>query len=190
MFINGKKLKLDINYIKYKEELKMRKRLILVLSLAMIVTMVGCSSGVDDANGDNQEEVVANEEVEEVEDEPELEAEEVIEKSEVEEVSEEIPREHKAALKKAEFYANDMHMSKLGVYDQLVSEHGENFPTEAAQYAVDNLQVDWKVGALKKAEFYANEMSMSNAAVYDQLVSEHGEQFTPEEAQYAVDNLE
>lgn len=100
-----------------------------------------------------------------------------------------IPREHKSALKKAKLYAESMYMSKAGIYDQLTSEYGENFPAEAAQYAIDNLEHDWKENALKKAEFYANDMSMSDSAVYDQLVSDFGEKFTPEEAKYAVDNL-
>jgi len=82
-----------------------------------------------------------------------------------------------------------MDMSKAGVYDQLVSDHGEQFPEDAAQYAMDNIEADWKENALKKAETYAETMDMSNSAIYDQLVSDHGEQFTEEEAQYAVDNL-
>ena len=41
---------------------------------------------------------------------------------------ESVPREHKSALKKAESYAETMHMSKVGIYDQLTSEYGENFP--------------------------------------------------------------
>lgn len=100
-----------------------------------------------------------------------------------------IPREHKAALKKAELYAETMYMSKAGIYDQLTSEYGENFPPEAAQYAIDNIQFDWKKGALKKARTYAETMSMSDSAIYDQLISDYGEKFTPEEAQYAIDNL-
>lgn len=100
-----------------------------------------------------------------------------------------IPREHKSALKKAQTYAETMQMSKAGVYDQLTSEYGENFPPEAAQYAIDNLKFDWKENAVKKAQTYADTMNMSNSAVYDQLVSEYGEKFTPEEAQYGVDNL-
>jgi ATP phosphoribosyltransferase regulatory subunit HisZ len=81
-------------------------------------------------------------------------------------------------------------MSKAGIYDQLTSEYGEQFPADAAQYAIDNLEVDWKENALKKAQEYAELMSMSDADIYDQLISEHGEKFTKEEAQYAIDNLE
>ena len=92
-------------------------------------------------------------------------------------------------LEKAELYAKTMSMSKAGVYDQLTSEYGEKFPAEAAQYAIDNLQADWKSNALKKAQTYQNDMSMSTQAIYDQLTSEYGEKFTAEEAQYAIDNL-
>ena len=74
-----------------------------------------------------------------------------------------------------------MNMSKAGIYKQLTSEHGENFPVEAAQYAVDNIVFDWKGNALKKAQLYAEKMSMSDSAIYKQLTSEHGK-FTPEEA--------
>lgn len=38
------------------------------------------------------------------------------------------------ALKKGILYVESMHMSKAGVYDQLVSEHGEKFSPEAARW--------------------------------------------------------
>lgn len=101
-----------------------------------------------------------------------------------------VPREYTAALKKAEMYAESMSMSKMAIYDQLTSEYGENFPKEAAQYAIDNITYDWNENALKMAKTYAESMDMSNSAIYDQLISEHGEKFTKEEAQYAIDNLE
>ena len=83
-----------------------------------------------------------------------------------------------------------MNMSKQGIYDQLTSEAGEQFPAEAAQYAVDNLKADYNKNALKKAETYADTMDMSNDAIFDQLTSEAGEKFTTEQAQYAVDHLD
>ena len=101
-----------------------------------------------------------------------------------------IPTEYKSALKKAKSYSDTMNMSKAGIYDQLTSEYGEKFTAEAAQYAVDNVEADWKENALKKAKSYQETMSMSPSAIYDQLVSEYGEQFTAEEAQYAIDNLD
>ncbi len=56
-----------------------------------------------------------------------------------------------------------MHMSKAAIYDQLVSEYGEQFSEEAAQYAIDNLVADWNANALAKAEDYAKTMQMSKA---------------------------
>lgn len=98
--------------------------------------------------------------------------------------------EYKNALKKAESYSNMMHMSKKGIYDQLVSEYGEGFAADAAQYAIDNINADWNANALAKAKSYRDTMSMSKNAIYEQLVSEYGEQFTAEEAQYAIDHLD
>lgn len=100
-----------------------------------------------------------------------------------------IPTEYKSALTKAESYAENMHMSKAAIYDQLVSEYGEQFSEDAARYAVNHIDVDWKANALAKAESYQTNFAMSPNAIYDQLISEYGEQFTPEEAQYAIDHL-
>ena len=108
---------------------------------------------------------------------------------EKEEKVEEVPKEYKSALRKAKVYSDTMSMSKAGLYDQLTSEYGEKFTAEEAQYAVDNLDVNWKENALKKAKVYQETMAMSPSAIYDQLVSEYGEKFTEEEAKYAVDNL-
>ena len=98
--------------------------------------------------------------------------------------------EYQNALRKAETYSKTMHMSKKAIYNQLTSEYGEKFPADAAQYAIDNLNADYKANALAKAKTYQQTMSMSKNAIYDQLVSEYGEQFTAEEAQYAIDHLD
>lgn len=100
-----------------------------------------------------------------------------------------VPVEFTSALKKAEIYSDTMYMSKVGIYDQLISEHGEKFSVEAAQYAVDNVNADWNKNALEKAKIYQNDMAMSPSAIEDQLKSEHGEKFTAEEASYAVGHL-
>ena len=63
-----------------------------------------------------------------------------------------VPTEYKTALKKAKIYSDTMSMSKAGLYDQLTSEYGEKYTAEAAQYAIDNVQADWKKNALKKAK--------------------------------------
>ncbi len=142
----------------------MKKFLSLVLVLGLVFTLVACGGELTNSPSiSNQEEA---------------------------KVEENVPTEYKSALKKAESYSDTMHMSKQGIYDQLTSEYGEKFSAEAAQYAIDNLDVDWNQNALKKAEDYQKTMNMSPSAIYDQLISEYGEQFTEEEAQYAIDNLE
>lgn len=107
-----------------------------------------------------------------------------------EEVKEDIPTEYKSALKQAKTYSEMMNMSKSGIYDQLTSEYGGKFTDEAAQYAIDNVEADWKENALKSARTYQDTMAMSPSAIYDQLTSEYGGKFTKEEAQYAIDNLD
>ena len=81
-------------------------------------------------------------------------------------------------------------MSKQKIYKQLISEYGEKFTEEEAQYAIDTLQADYKANALEKAKSYRDTMNMSKDRIYKQLISEHGEYFTEEEAQFAVDQLE
>ena len=41
---------------------------------------------------------------------------------------------------KAKTYQETMSMSKSAIYDQLISEYGEQFTAEQAQYAVDHLE--------------------------------------------------
>lgn len=100
-----------------------------------------------------------------------------------------VPAEYKSALNKATMYAKTMHMSKQGVYDQLVSEYGEKFSADAAQYAIDNMKADWNANALAKAKTYQNTMNMSPSAIHDQLTSAYGEKFTKAEADYAIQHL-
>lgn len=96
--------------------------------------------------------------------------------------------EFKAALNKAQIYSDMMYLSKNGLFKQLTSEYGEKFPEDAAKYAIDNINVDWKQNALKKAENYSI-MYLSKKGLYKQLVSSAGENFTETEAQYAIDNI-
>jgi len=43
------------------------------------------------------------------------------------------------ALAKAKSYQQTMSMSKSAIYDQLISQYGEKFTEEQAQYAIDHL---------------------------------------------------
>ena len=102
----------------------------------------------------------------------------------------EVPAEHQAALEKAQMYSDTMNMSKAKLRDQLTSDYGEGFPKAAADYAIANVQADWKANARVKARSYRETMKMSNSSIREQLVSEYGEQFTKAEADWAMANLE
>ena len=94
------------------------------------------------------------------------------------------------ALKKAQSYSDNMHMSKKRLYEQLTSSYGEGFTDSEAQYAIDHVQADWNYNALQKAKSYQSSMNMSKNRIYQQLTSSYGENFTASEAQYAIDHLE
>lgn len=148
--------------------------------IVAVIIIIGSIGGEDDSTTSNldtqtKQEVSQNENIEEV--------------SNVNKV-EDVPTEYKSALRQAKIYSDTMNMSKAAIYDQLTSEYGGQFTNEAAHYAIDNVEANWKENALKSAETYQETMAMSPNAIYDQLVSEYGGQFTAEEAQYAIDNLE
>lgn len=151
----------------------------IVIAFLIVVGAMG-SSGSDETPTSNN--IEKGQEVSQNQDKEEVALEE-------ETIEDDVPTEYKTALRKAKIYSDTMSMSKAGLYDQLTSEYGEKFTPEAAQYAIDNVEANWKENALKKAETYQEQMAMSPDAIYDQLISEYGEKFTKEEAQYAVDNI-
>ena len=165
------------NYSKESKKPIYKRAWLGALAIVIVAGTTGCSD-VDNSKEVNSEDTV-------VENKLEDKVEEKVENK----VEDNIPTEYKSALKQAETYSEMMHMSKAGIYDQLTSEYGGQFTAEAAQYAIDNVEADWKKNALESAKSYQETMSMSPSAIYDQLVSEYGEQFTAEEAQYAIDNL-
>ena len=93
------------------------------------------------------------------------------------------------ALEKAKNYNSWANMSKKRLYKQLTSQYGEKFTSDAAQYAIDHLNADYKANALAKAKIYQKQFNKSKDAIYDQLVSPYGEEFTEEEANYAIQHL-
>ena len=162
----------------------------IVIAFFIIIGVIG-GTGDDEPNSVNNETAVQGQEITQNSNvEENVPTQEKVEEKAEEKVEDNIPTEYKTALKKAKIYSDNMNMSKVGIYEQLTSEYGEKYTAEAAQYAIDNLQVDWKENALKKAKTYQESMAMSPSAIYDQLVSEYGEKFTAEEAQYAIDNLQ
>lgn len=112
-----------------------------------------------------------------------VEVDESIESSEEDSTETELPREYENALNNAYSYLDYTSFSKPGLYDQLIY---EGYPEDAAQYAVDNVNTDWKENALQTAINYLEYTSFSDQGLYDQLIYEG---YTSEQAQYAIDNL-
>ncbi|KRO00861.1 Ltp family lipoprotein [Companilactobacillus kimchiensis] len=156
----------------------------IVLIIIMGINSIGGSSSNSNKEASNKISKVNNKKVNQ-----ENNKEEKSETSSNIQESDNVPTEYKTALRKAKTYSGFMHMSKLGVQEQLTSEYGEKYSQEAAQYAIDNVQADWNKNALAKAKSYQKDMSMSPEGIRDQLTSEYGEKFTPEEAEYAINNL-
>ena len=100
-----------------------------------------------------------------------------------------VPREYQSALNQAQSYSNTMHMSEAAIYDQLISEYGGQFNSDAAQYAIENVNADYYYNALESAKSYSETMDMSSDAIYDQLISDYGGKFTEDQASYAVQHL-
>ena len=101
-----------------------------------------------------------------------------------------IPAKYKNVLEDAIFFSNTLEMSKAKVYDALVQ--GKKFTAEEIQYAMDNIEVDWKENAIKVVKSYGGTKQyamdyLSKVEMYEYLISE-SQMFTIEEAQYAVDN--
>ena len=184
------------NYSKESKKPIYKRAWLGALAIVIVAGTTGCSD-VDNSKEVNSGNVESTQEVSQnnsentnVENKSEDKTENTVAENKSEDkVEDNIPTEYKSALKQAETYSEMMHMSKAGIYDQLTSEYGGQFTAEAAQYAIDNVEADWKKNALESAKTYQDMMAMSPNAIYDQLVSEYGGQFTPEEAQYAIDNL-
>ena len=96
---------------------------------------------------------------------------------------ESVPREHRNALNKAKNYLSWAGMSEEGLRKQLTF---EEYPSEAIDYALANVNADYNEQALIKAKSYDDWASMSDSQLFDQLKFEG---FTDEQAQYALDNL-
>ena len=96
--------------------------------------------------------------------------------------------EYSAALGKAKSYNSLFHMSKKRMYRQLTSDF-DKFSNDAAQYAVDHLEADYKYNALFNAKNYRKLFNMSKSGLFNQLTS-YIDGFTEEEAQYAIDHLD
>ena len=96
--------------------------------------------------------------------------------------------EYSAALGKAKSYNSLFHISKKRMYRQLTSDF-DKFSNDAAQYAVDHLEADYKYNALFNAKNYRKLFNMSKSRLINQLTS-FIDGFTEEEANYAINHLD
>lgn len=189
-----------------------KKILILLMSIFVVFIFAACdetntgnnspkNDGVEVENNESEdngnENIVENEEPEnEPEEDPENTGEEQENTVETEDSGEDependnVPREHRNALKSAQNYLDFMPFSEKGLFEQLTSEYGDQYPEEAAQYAIENVEVDYNEQALKAAENYQELIPMSDKELFDQLTSEYGDQYTEEQAKYAIDHLD
>lgn len=137
------------------------------------------------------EEPVAKEPKEEAQ-EPVAQEEEAVEEEAPETAipeEEAVPFEYEQALKSAQNYVDVLHFSRQGLKQQLTSEYGSGFSEEAAEYALEHVDVDYKQEAVEAAESYLDTMSFSRDGLKQQLTSEYGSGFTEEEAEYALDQV-
>lgn len=181
----------------------MKKVLILFSTLYLVIFLAACGeTAIEENSQDSDEPKVEetttaaeneNNESEKVEENTDENMEEAEDIEKVEEASEpeedDVPREHQNALQAAQNYVDMMPFSEKGLFEQLTSEYGDQYPEDAAQYAIKNVDVDYNEEALESAINYQEIMPMSDQELLDQLISEYGEQFTQEQAQYALDNL-
>lgn len=64
----------------------------------------------------------------------------------------------------------------------------EYFPEDAAKYAIENVEIDYKENALNVAQEWADRNNWSDSEIKRKLIE--WEYFTEEEADYAMENLE
>ena len=74
------------------------------------------------------------------------------------------------------------------MYRQLTFDF-DKFSNDAAQYAVDHLEADYKYNALFNAKNYRKLFNMSKSRLINQLTSSI-DGFTEEEANYAINHLD
>lgn len=103
---------------------------------------------------------------------------------------ESVPLEHRNALRSAENYLDFTSFSEAGLLEQLTSEYADKFTPEQAQYAVDNVDVDYTEEAKQAAASYQELSSMSREELISQLSSEYGDGFTYDQAVAGADSLE
>ena len=170
---------------------KNKKPIYMVYGLWAIIFGIAIGTGGSDSDTDNSKETNSGN-IESVQEVSQSNSENtIVENESKDKVEDNVTEEYKSALEKAKSFTDEMNLSKVRLYEMLTSTsdyYDTHFTSEAAQYAVDNVGVDWKESALKRAKIYRNVASLSTEAIYDELLI--GMEYTEEETQYAIDNLD
>ena len=171
----------------------------LVVILGFVLLVIGCAALISetDNNAENTDKPATQEEQikEEPAEEPKEEAQEPVVQEEeapetvISEEEETVPFEYEQALKSAQNYVDTLHFSRQGLKQQLTSEYGSGFSEEAAEYALEHVDVDYKEEAVEAAQSYLDAMSFSRQELKQQLTSEYRSGLTEEEAEYALDQV-
>src|SRR5699024_5038184 len=142
----------DENGVEVKKRGGCFKWIGIVLAIIIVLAVIGAitGGGDSDSNETTTTESSSNESSEENSNSESSESEES-----------DLPREYKNALKKAESYlGSDFHFSETGLRDQL---EYEEFPQDAIDYAMENVEADYNEQAVKAAKSYAeSELAMSD----------------------------
>lgn len=171
-------------------------KIALGIVLGFVLLVVGCTALILETdnstdspdNPTTQEEKIKEEPVKEDKEEPAEEPKEETQEPVAQE-EEAVPFEYEQALKSAQNYVDALHFSRQGLKQQLTSEYGSGFSEEAAEYALEHVDVDYKEEAVEAAQSYLDAMSFSRQELKQQLTSEYGSGFTEEEAEYALDQV-
>lgn len=101
-----------------------------------------------------------------------------------------VSHDRNGALIYAEERLETQHFSESELLEDLTSEYGEVYSQNAAEYAVENVDVDWNEEALEAAESYVEHSHFSYDGLHHQLTAESADNYTDEQARYAVDNVD
>ncbi|WP_223881188.1 Ltp family lipoprotein [Nesterenkonia ebinurensis] len=134
----------------------------------------------EEDESEEQLEVIGEEENDEENLEEAVEREEEDLAEEVEDEASEMTSGEANALSHAESYLNYTGFSREGLIGQL---EFEDYTTAEAEFAVDNVEVDWNEQAVRVAESYLDYTSFSRQGLIDQLLFEG---FTQEQAEHGV----
>ena len=99
------------------------------------------------------------------------------------EKEENVPMEYRQALKKAQSYINHMAFSEKDLRGQL---QYHEFSTEAINYAMENIVVNYTDECVDKAQSYLDNLAMSEQDLRGQL---QYHEFSNEDIEYAIEKV-